>query len=124
MYKHVLQRHLTPSMKKTGCSIFMQDGVPCHTARSIKAWFEEKDVHVLDWIGQSPDCNPIENLWTKLKGIISNMPACSNLDELKKTIAKAWRKLGNDTTYLRSLTYSMPNRISAVISAEGDVTKY
>ena len=63
MYKEVLQKHLKRSLKKTGCSIFMQDGAPCHKARTIMAWLDTAGVPVLDWVGQSCDQNPIENLW-------------------------------------------------------------
>ena len=124
MYREVLQKHLKASMRMTGCSVFMQDGAPCHTARSIKDWFETHDVDVLDWIGQSCDLNPIENLWRGLNGIIRNMPTCSNLTELAKTITKAWKQLAKDTAFLNSLTDSMPRRVEAVIQADGDVTKH
>ena len=108
----------------TGCSILMQNGAPCHTARSIKEWFSENDVNVLDWVGQSADMNPIENCWSRLGRIISKMPTCSNLNQLAKQITKAWKKLGRDREYLTSLTDSMPRRVEAVIEANGDVTKY
>ena len=124
MYLEVLRKHLKASLKKTGTSVFMQDGAPCHTARSIKQWFTEQDVQVLDWVGQSPDMNPIENLWHALQRIIAAMPTCSNLSELAKQIAKAWKKLGKDKALLSALTDSMPRRIEAVIQASGDVTKY
>ena len=52
------------------------------------------------------------------------MPTCSNLDQLKKQITKAWKKLGKDREYLTALTDSMPRRIEALLEAEGDVTKY
>ena len=93
-------------------------------ARSIKQWFTEQDVQVLDWVGQSPDMNPIENLWHALNRVIRNMPCCSNLTELAKQIAKAWKKLGKDKALLSALTDSMPRRVEAVIQASGDVTKY
>ena len=124
MYKDVLKKHLRPSLRKTGCSVFMQDGAPCHTARSIKEWFAENDIEVLDWVGQSCDLNPIENLWRKLNTIIGTMPACSNLNQLIKQIKKAWKILGKDKPFLTALTDSMPRRIAAVIEANGDVTKY
>ena len=124
MYREVLRKHLRPSLRMTGCSVFMQDGAPCHTARLIKEWFEDNDVNVLDWVGQSCDLNPIENLWRGLNRIIGKMPTCSNLTQLAKQITKAWKKLGKDTALLTSLTDSMPRRVEAVIQADGDVTKY
>ncbi|GFV89117.1 putative transposase like protein [Trichonephila clavipes] len=45
----------------------MQDGVPCHTARSIKAFLAEQNIPLLDWPGNSPDMNPIENVWELMK---------------------------------------------------------
>ena len=123
-YKHVLQKHLRRSMARTGCTIFMQDGAPCHTACTILAWLEESGIPVLDWVGQSCDMNPIENKWGRLKRIIATYPAASNLAELAKNIKKAWRVLAKDTDYLQSLTNSMSSRIVAVIEAGGDVTKY
>ena len=117
MYRNVLSKHLKASLKKTGCSVFMQDGAPCHTARSIKEWFSDNRVEVLDWVGQSCDLNPIENLWHSLNRIIAAMPACSNLVQLSKQIAKAWKKLAKDTD-------SMPRHVVAVIEANGEVTKY
>ncbi|GFW76155.1 uncharacterized protein TNCV_2058021 [Trichonephila clavipes] len=42
--------------------IVMQDGAPCHTTRSIKAFLAEQNIPLLDWPGNSPDMNPIENI--------------------------------------------------------------
>lgn len=124
MYKEVLQKHLRKSMTKTGCSIFMQDGAPCHKARKIMAWLDASGVPIMDWVGQSCDQNPIENMWGRLKRIVATYPAASNLDELAANIKKAWRELAKDTEYLQTLTTSMPSRVAAVIAAKGDVTKY
>ena len=124
MYTEVLQRHLKRSMQKTGCSIFMQDGAPCHKAKSVMEWLADHDVPVLEWVGQSCDANPIENLWTKLKKIIRSYPATSNLQELKINIKRGWKELAKDTDYLERLCNSMTNRVEAIIASEGDVTKY
>ena len=127
MYRQVLCKHLKASLKMTGCSVFMQDGAPCHTARTIKEWFADNNVEVLDfldWSVQSCDLNPIENLWTELNRIIATMPIYSNLDQLAKQIKKAWAKLGRDTRLLSALADRMPRRVEAVIQANGDVTTY
>ena len=41
---------------------FQQDNAPCHTARSIKQYMEEKRLNLMPWPARSPDLNPIENL--------------------------------------------------------------
>ena len=124
MYQSVLTKHLTKSMKKTGTRTFMQDGAPCHTSKRMKMWFAKQNIKVLPWVGQSPDLNPIENLWMRLKHIIGRMPAARNMDEFIKNIKISWKKLEKDTDYLDKLTHSMPKRVQAVIEARGDITKY
>ncbi|GFY19033.1 hypothetical protein TNCV_3877211 [Trichonephila clavipes] len=51
-YKDVLQNRLNPPLEEwfpNGESdIFMQDGFPCHTARSIKVFLAEQNILLLD----------------------------------------------------------------------------
>ena len=59
----------------------------------------------------------------ELKKIVRTYPTASNLDELRRNV-RAWKQLGCDTQYLTSLTKSMNKRITEVIAASVDVTKY
>ena len=46
--------------------VFIQDNAPCHAWKSVKTFLSEEDVTVMEWLAQSPDMNPIENVWKLL----------------------------------------------------------
>lgn len=47
--------------------VFQQDNDTKHTAKSTKHWLKKKHIDVMEGSSQSPDFNPIENVWWYLK---------------------------------------------------------
>ncbi len=102
--------------------IFQQNMAPAHTAKSSKkSCLNDHDVGVLDWPANSPDLNPIENLWGIVKRKIRNKSP-KNADELKATDKETWASIPPQQCH--KLITSMPRRIEAVIKAKGAPTKY
>ncbi len=80
VYQEILEHFMLPSadqLFKDADLIFQQDLAPAHTAKSTKSWLNDHGVGVLDWPANSPDLNPIENLWGIVKrkiNILSRRP--------------------------------------------------
>nr|KAF6360073.1 hypothetical protein mMyoMyo1_011031 [Myotis myotis] len=108
-----------------GDGFFQQDNAPCHGARIVQEWFQEHegDITLLRWPPQSPDLNPIEHLWDKVKKAIRQLvPQPSNLTELDSAIHQAWCQIPRIT--FQHLVESMPRRIATVLKAKGGPMKY
>ena len=63
-----------------------------HIAKATLEWFKGKHLNVLKWSSQSPDLNPIENLWYDLKVAVHQQNP-SNLKELEQFSLEEWAKI-------------------------------
>ena len=121
-YREVLEEHLLPFKDIHGFEIFMHDGAPCHKTLAVKSFLQENDIDILEWPGNSPDLNPIENVWGFMKRKLRSMDT-SSVPRMVKVIKDVWlREL--DPEYFRKLSHSMPKRIAEVLQKKGALLKY
>lgn len=126
-YKKVLQTRLLPQLEEWFPNgekfIFMHDSAPCHKAKSISAYLENKNVEVLPWPGNSPDMNPIENVWEILKKKMAQEVITSKRQLIERLIY-VWNHDERIQEAAKNCICSMPRRIQSLIQQKGNVTKY
>ena len=75
-----------------------------------------------DWPAQSPDLNPIENIWQMIKYSLAKRSVARSVVELDRQIKQEWDAVTQET--IQTLIESMPHRIAEVINAHGGHTHY
>ena len=126
-YKMILEKYVLPFMKTChsgdGNFIYQHDGCSAHRAKSVSAYLTENGVDVLPWPAQSPDLNPIENVWSIMKRRLRALHTYpSNRDALFAQLCKIWDELPD--SYFNALVASMTSRCATVRNSQGRSSKY
>ncbi|KAI4898626.1 hypothetical protein NFI96_025985 [Prochilodus magdalenae] len=124
MYCEILGANLLPSaraMKMKRGWVFQHDNDPKHTARATKEWLRKKHFKVLEWPSQSPDLNPIENLWGELKVRVARRQP-QNITALEEICMEEWANI--PATVCANLVKTYRKRLTSVIANKGYTTKY
>ena len=125
VYVTILDGTLLPFVQHVfpeGYFHFMQDNVPKHTSRRGEEYFLSHGIHSWKTPPESPDCNPIENLWHELKEFLRREVKPKTKDKLVQGILRFWDTVdvAKCTKYIRHLMKVLPR----VVELNGDATGY
>ena len=102
---------------------FMEDGAPCHRAKNAVNWKRQQGLNILPWPGQSPDMNPIENVWHILQqNMHKRSPKPGNKQDLMAALSAEWTNISQDV--IDRWIETMGNRIQTLCEKRGGATKY
>ncbi|KAF2363771.1 Reverse transcriptase domain [Trinorchestia longiramus] len=123
-YREILEEQLLPSARllkfKRGWK-FQHDNDPKYTENETKEWLRMTKINILERPSQSPDMNPIGNLWRELKLKIQKR-GLNNITDLKEISIEEWNKITPGTC--KRLVVNYYKRLEAIINNKGYATKY
>jgi len=116
IFKAYVEQFLAPTLKR-GDIVFM-DNVSVHKVDGIEEAIEARGAIPFYLPAYSPDLNPIEQLFSKLKGMLRKIAAYSlknaafTIDSLCKAIASCLGAISRSecAAYLANSGYGQPNR--------------
>lgn len=126
LYIRILEKVMLPAAQRIFGRrrwTYLADKDPKHTSRQALTWLENNKIqHFGDsWPANSPDLNPIENMWSILRdAVLARNPTTKQ--QLRTALRVSWKSI--DQTIIDNCMDSMPSRMRAVISAKGGHTNY
>ena len=106
-----------------GVAVVMEDGTPTHRSKIAQEFCTQNSMEMFPHLPQSPDLNPIEHVWKRLKTLVNKRRTHpKNVEELWVALQEEWLKI--DIDFINALIDSMPRCAQAVYEACGRSTKY
>ena len=101
---------------------FMQDNDPKHTSNYAKDWMTDNGINWWKTPPESPDMNPIENLWHEMKEYVRREVKPTTKEELVEGLKKFWKTVdvAKCTKYIKHLKKVLPK----VVELNGNATGY
>lgn len=123
-YRNILDKHLKKSARKIGLRrgwLLCQDNDPKHKSRIVQTYLDRAKIKCVEHPPQSPDMNPIENLWDYVERRIP-LSDRTSIKKLESAIFREWNKIPSEICL--KFAMSMTNRIKELKRVNGRATKY
>ena len=101
--------------------VLEQDGATPHTSKETKEFLAENNIQILQWPPNSPDINPVENVWTILKDFVEKRNPQTK-EELIAIIQESQQKIGYDVR--EKLMNSVSRRLALCFENEGNLVEH
>ena len=126
-YSVIISNHAEPFIYDIhNCTtdfILVQDNCGPHRAKRIIAYFEKEDVTCMPWPSQSPDLNPIENIWGLMRSCFRKRSTYPKSPiHLFSILSEMWNSLPE--SLFKTLVQSMTSRLESVLVRKGRSIKY
>jgi hypothetical protein len=92
-----------------------------HTSKVVAKWLKDNKVNVLEWPLQSPDLNPIEQLWAELKKCVGARRPTNLTTQLHRPCQEEWAKI--HPTYCGKLPEGYKKHLTQVKLFKSNATK-
>ena len=124
--KTIMYPHLVPfwqhCCESYGWVAVIEDGAPGHKGFANR-YRTLNGVEAIRWPAQSPDLNLIEALWLDMKNELGETwGRIGDMRTLETALNIVWNSIPNER--LEALIRTMPQRLQAVIDANGGPTRY
>jgi transposase len=101
----------------------MHENAPIHKAKLVSDFLAENSILALEWPAQSPDINPIENMWAVLKARRARKKSTPTSKKcLIDEMTDLWSEISE--SFRHNLSNSLPKRLLEIIKNKGKQISY
>ena len=94
-----------------------------YAARLVENILEAETIQHMEWPAYSPDLNPVEHVWDRLRRYIPGRPRLPfTLRDLEIALLEEWNNIPQ--SLIDNIITSMENRCAAVLAVPGDYTLF
>ena len=121
-YVEILMEKLSEIKEIGGEDMMLQcDKDSKHVSKMVKEFYKKNKLNKMEWPSNSPDLNPIENVWVLMKRKI-NKHETKKISELIELVDTTWDEI--DQEVIQNCIEFMASIVAECIKLKGDRIRY